>query len=458
MGINMGIKKFEIDTKFYKKTLLIVIPIVIQNLLSAAVGSADVIMLNYVGQSSISAASLATQYASIIFTIYFGIGTGVTMLSAQYFGKGDIQTIEKVEGIALRFALGAALIFTIGSLFIPDIMMKVFTNDTELIGLGASYLRVVAISFLCWAIAEVYLATLRSIGRVTISTIISSATLITNVVLNGVFIFGIFGAPKLGIIGVALATTISRVLELILCVIVSIYSKNVKIRLKYVFQKQGILFKDFIQMSLPALLNDVSWGLAFSMYSVIMGHMGSDVVAANSIVSVVRNFGSVFCFGIASASNIVLGQMLGESRYKDARNGGRRFIILTVIAGAIGGLLVFFSIPFVVANVSLSGTALKYLKFMLYLNTYYIVGAAVNTTLIAGIFRAGGDSKFGFVCDTIDMWLYAVPLGFLSAFVLKLPVEVVYFLLLTDEFVKWPWVFKHYASYKWVRNITRKEI
>ncbi|MDD3415167.1 MAG: MATE family efflux transporter [Lachnospiraceae bacterium] len=454
----MRIKKFEIDTKFYKKTLLIVLPIVIQNLLSAAVGSADVIMLNYVGQSSISAASLATQYASIIFTIYFGIGTGVTMLSAQYFGKGDIQTIEKVEGIALRFALGAALIFTTGSLFIPDIMMKVYTNDTELIGLGASYLRVVAISFLCWAIGEVYLATLRSIGRVTISTIISSATLITNVLLNGVFIFGIFGAPKLGIIGVALATTISRVLELILCIIVSIYSENVKIRLKYVFQKQGILFKDFIQMSLPALLNDVSWGLAFSMYSVIMGHMGSDVVAANSIVSVVRNFGSVFCFGIASASNIVLGQMLGENRLTDARNGGRRFIILTVIAGAIGGLLVFFSIPFVVANVSLSGTALKYLKFMLYINTYYIVGAAVNTTLIAGIFRAGGDSRFGFVCDTIDMWLYAVPLGLLSAFVLKLPVEVVYFLLLTDEFVKWPWVFKHYASYKWVRNITREEI
>lgn len=139
MGVNMGIKKFEIDTKFYKKTLLIVLPIVIQNLLSAAVGSADVIMLNYVGQSSISAASLATQYGSIIFMIYFGIGTGVTMLSAQYFGKGDIQTIEKVEGIALRFALGAALIFTIGSLFIPDIMMKVYTNDTELIGLGASY-------------------------------------------------------------------------------------------------------------------------------------------------------------------------------------------------------------------------------------------------------------------------------------------------------------------------------
>lgn len=315
--------------------------------------------------------------------------------------------MKKVEGIALRFALGASLIFTLCSLFIPDIMMKVYTNDTELIGLGFSYLRVVAISFICWAIAEVYLATLRSIGRVTISTVISSATLITNVVLNGVFIFGILGAPKLGIIGVALATTISRILELILCVIVSIHSKNVKIRLKYIFQKQGILFKDFIQMSLPALLNDVSWGLAFSMYSVIMGHMGSDVVAANSIVSVVRNFGSVFCFGIASASNIVLGQMLGENRLTDAKNGGRKFMILTVIAG---------------------------------------------------IFRAGGDSKFGFVCDTIDMWLYAVPLGFLSAFVLKIPVEVVYFLLLTDEFVKWPWVFKRYASYKWVRNITRDEI
>lgn len=448
----------KINKAFYKKTFTILLPIVFQNLLSSAVSSADVVMLNYVGQSSLSAVSLATQFSSILFIAFYGLGTGLTMLAAQYWGKGDVAAIEKIEGIALRFAIAVGALFMMGSFLVPELMMKIYTNDPELIRLGASYLRVVAVSNLFWAIGDIYLATLRSIGRVTVSTVISSITLATNVALNAVFIFGLFGAPKLGVVGVALATAISRLLEMVMCYCVSAHSKNVKLRLRRMFEKNPVLMKDFVKMALPAIGNDVSWGLAFSMYSVIMGHLGSDVVAANSIVVVVRNFGTVLCYGFASASGIIVGQMLGENHLEEAKKAGKRFLAMSVGAGVIGGLFVFAAIPFVMAHADLTETARDYLKFMLYLNTYYISGTAVNTTLIAGLFRAGGDSKFGLICDTVDMWCYAVPLGLLSAFVFKFPVKVVYFLLLTDEFVKWPWVFKNFFSYKWVRNITREKV
>ena len=430
----------------------------IQNLFSAAISSVDVLMLNSVGQSAISSVSLAVQYSSILFSVYYGLGTGATMLCAQYWGKGDLRAIEKVEGIALRFSVLISSLFALPAMLIPELMMKVFTGDPELIGLGAEYLRIVSISFLCWSVSDIYLSVLRSIERVKTSTALNVGALLLNIVLNAVFVLGLFGSPKMGVRGVALATTLSRLTQLAACFVVSAASRDIKIRLGSMFQKGGVLMQDFIRLSLPALGNDIVWGVGFSMYSVIMGHMGTDMVAANSISAVVRNFGCVMCFGIASASGIYVGKEIGAGHLEDAETGGVLSLRLTVAAGALGGVLVGLATPVILRYASVSDTAAGYLKIMLAINTYYIMGAAVNTTLIAGLFRAGGDSRFGLICDTIDMWVYAVPLGFLVAFVFKLPPMVVYFLLCTDEFVKWPWVLGHYRSKKWLNNITRDNV
>ena len=444
--------------RFYSQIVKLVIPIVIQNLLSAAVNSADVVMLNYVGQSSISAVSLAANYAGVLFMIYYGLGTGASMLSAQYWGKGDIQPIRVIQGIALRFSLLITLCFSAFAFFAPQLMMKLFTNDAELIAIGAGYLRVMSVTYLCWGVVEIYLAILRSIGRVTVSMVLNVMAFSLNIFLNAVFIFGLFGAPKLGATGVAIATALSRIIELIGCIVVSLFSQDIRLNPGYMFLRNRVLFQDFIRLSLPALLNDLAWSVAFSMYSVILGHMGSDAVAANSLVVVVRNFGTVLCFGTASAGGILLGNVMGEGDMERAKEYASKLMKLTVITGAIGGLLVLCATPFVLHFAKLSETAMHYLKYMLLINTYYIMGTAVNTTLIAGVFRAGGDSRFGLICDTIDMWGYAVPLGFGAAFVLKLPVLWVYFLLCTDEFVKWPWVIRHYRSQKWLKNITRENL
>lgn len=454
----MRLFKSEKDRQFYGRIFALVAPIVIQNLLSAAVGSADVVMLNYVGQSSISAVSLATNYTSILFMVFYGLGTGATMLCAQYYGKGEFEPIRVVQGMAMRISLVAAALFALAAFFVPKGMMTLFTKDTELIALGATYLRYMGVTYLCWGVLEIYLAVLRSIGQVRVSMFLNIMAFVLNIILNAVFIFGLFGAPKMGVAGVALATMLSRIIELIGCFVVSFFQKDIKLKLLYMLKKNKVLMKDFIRLSLPALGNDVSWGLAFSMYSVIMGHLGSDVVAANSLVTVVRSFGTTLCFGVASGGTILLGNIIGSGDMDGAKDCASKLIRLTVLAGALGGLMVLAISPFVLEFASLSETAHGYLKWMLLINSYYVMGAAVNTMLIVGIFRAGGDSRFGFICDTIDMWVYAVPLGFIAAFVLKLPVMVVYFLLCTDEFVKWPWVIKHYKSMKWLKNITRDDL
>ena len=443
----------------YRPLIRLTLPIVVQNLLSALVSSADVVMLSSVGQSAISAVSLASQYSSILFSVFYGLSSGVSILAAQYWGRKDIRAIELVEGIALRFSVATAAVFFLACQLAPGTLMLLFTSDPELIEIGIGYLRAASWSFLFWSVTEVYLAALRSVGRVTISTFLNTLALGLNIALNAVFVYGLFGAPKLGVYGVGLATSIARGVAMAASLLVSLRSRDVKLRPRAVFERNQVLLRDFIRMAVPALGNDVSWGVAFSLYSAILGHMGSDIVSANAIVTVVRNFATVMCYALGNSALIRIGPLIGADRPEEARAEAKRYIRLTVAAGALGGLLVLACLPFAGIYASdyahLTETATGYLRVMLLINTYYVMGTAVNTLLIVGFFRAGGDSRFGFICDTIDMWCYALPLGVLAAFVLKLPPLWVYFLLCTDEFVKWPWVIGHYRKGRWVRNITK---
>ncbi len=448
----------SVDPGFRSQMYKLLIPLVIQNLLNAAVSSSDVVMLNYVSQSSISAVSLAANYAQVLGSVFYGLGTGATLLCAQYYGKKDFRAIQAVQGIALRFSMAISAVFALAAFTVPQVLMRLFTNDAELISIGAGYLRIMGITYLCWGIIEVYMSVLRSIGRVTICLALNIMTFFLNIALNALFIFGLLGAPKLGAVGVAIATAASRVVELVGSFVVSAFSKDVKLKLSEVLRRNKVLTGDFVRLALPALGNDVSWGVAFSMYSVILGHLGNDAVAANSIVVVIRNLTTTFCFAVAGAGGILLGNVMGTGDLDKAKKYASEVMKMTVFSGAVGGVVLIAAIPLVLrfASASLSDTAMGYLRVMLWINSYYIMGAAVNTSLIAGVFRAGGDTRFGLICDSIDMWCYAVPLGFLAAFVLKLPVLWVYFLLCTDEFVKWPWVLRHYRSGAWAKNITRE--
>lgn len=444
------------NASFSRNLLRLAVPIVLQNLVTTAVSSADVIMLGFVSQDALAAGSLASQIMFILNLVYSGISSGVIMLAAQYWGKQDTLTIERIMGIGMRISILISTVFFILAFFFPALLMRIFTNDMQLVSTGIPYLKIVSFSYLFMSISQVYLCTMRTIERVIFATAANASALLLNILLNAVFIFGLLGAPKMGIAGVALATTIARGIEFIICMLDALKFKTIRFRPSTIFERHKLLFADFMKYSLPAFGNEVSWGLAFSMYSVIMGHLGSDIVAANAVVVVARNLGTVACFGIANAGAILLGKSIGAGRMETVKADASKFCKITFISGIIGGIFIFLLRPLFMNMADLTATAQGYLNIMLFINMYYVLGQAMNTAVICGVFRSGGDSKWGFICDTIDMWGYAVPMGFFTAFVLKLPPMWVYFIICTDEFVKIPFVYKHYKSYKWLKNITRE--
>ena len=454
MKIGFNISKEQ--KKFYKALFALVIPITIQNFISSAVNSADVLMLGYVGQSELAAVSLANQFQFLLWGFFFGVTSGVTILASQYWGKRDTDSIQAVMGIAIKISVVVTAILSICAILFPKQLMTIYTNDDLLRQIGASYLRIIGISYLLLSFSQVYLCAIRSMERVKLSTAVSSVALGLNVAPNAVFIFGLLGMPKLGVVGVGIATLISRVVEVSLCVADAAKAKIFKIDLKLMFGNHKLLFKDFVKYATPALANDFLWTLAFSTYSIIMGHMNEDVVAASSVASTVRNLCSIACFAMAGGASVLLGIKIGEGKMEEAKEYAARSCHATLGLGVLTGLIILAIRPIVFMSFTLSEQAYNYLDIMLIISSYYVIGQAMNTLLIAGIFRAGGDSKFGLICDAITMWVVAVPLGFLSAFVLKLPPMVVYFILCLDEFWKIPVVYKHYKSFKWLKNITRE--
>lgn len=445
---------------FYKHALAITGPIALQNFMDAAVGSADIIMLSFVGQTALAASSLAGQVMFVLHMLLYGVSSGASVLSAQYWGKRDTRTVERVMGLSLRFSVLIGLLFTLSALFFPKAIMQIFTNDTALIAEGIKYLRAVSLSYVCSGFVTVYLSVMRSVERVKMSAAVHCTAVLLNVALNACFIFGIGPFPKLGIVGVALATAITRIIEVLVCLTDSRVNATLSLHLRDIFSRSKSLMHDFIRFAVPSAANDIIWGLAFSVYSIILGHLSSDIVAANSVASVVRNLGTVVCFGTASSAAIILGKAMGDNRLKEALVYATRFAWLSVWTALAGGVVILACRPlvlqFMYLYVTVTDVVRSELSIMLYINAYYILGASVNTMLICGIFRAGGDVRFGLICDIFAMWGYAVPIGLLCAFVFKIPEMWVYFVLCLDEFVKMPVIIRHYKKGTWLQNITRQ--
>ena len=427
----------------------------IQNLISSAVNSADVIMLGYIGQTAIAASSLAGNVAFILFMISTGLSSGLVMLGAQYWGKKDTESIKTLLGIGLRICCSVEILVALVAAFYPRILMLIFTKDPALIAEGCRYLRAASFSYVCLSFSQMYQAGFKSIERVKIVTITSTTSLFLNIGLNAVFIFGLLGVPKLGITGVGIATSIARFIEMLICFIYAGRQKDVHFSISCIFRRNKLLTRDFIRFSLPAVGNELVWGAAFAMYSVIMGHLGEDIVAANSVVNTVRQLGSVLCFGMAYGGAIVVGKSMGAGDMAVAERNASRLARITILSGVLGAILLLCMYPLLPYIARLNETAAHYRNVLLFINALSLIGAAINTVLICGIFRAGGDAKFGFLTDTIIMWGLSVPLGLISAFVLKLPPLWVYFILYLDEYEKMPFVIHHYFKKGWLRNITR---
>ncbi len=356
----------------------------------------------------------------------------------------------------MKIAAVVSFVFFLASLCLPKALMRVFTDEQSLIDDGAVYLRTVSLSFFLTGVSQIHLCILKNSSKAVTAGIISSVSVVTNIFLNAVFIFGLFGFTKLEIAGAALATVITKLIEAVWCVFESSKKDSVHFRLRYILRDDKLLKSSFWKHTLPVLGNEIVWGVGFTMYSVIMGHLGTDAVAANSIANIIKNLIVCFCIGLGSGGGIMVGNELGAGRLDTAKKYGKKLCRLAIIFGIVSGLVMLMLGPLILRFSNLSDTANYYLKYMIVMCSIYLIGKSVNTTTIAGIFCAGGDSRFGFVCDSITMWCITVPLGFIAAFVWKLPVPAVYLIINLDEMLKLPAVYKHYKKYMWVKDLTVK--
>lgn len=435
-----------------KEIVRLALPIALQQFMTALVGACDAIMLGKLSQDAMSAVSLATQVTFVFNLFMFAFMAGENMFVAQYYGKGDYTGISQVFSLVTKICGCIAVVFLAGTLFFPEQLMRILTNEETLIVLGSEYLRVIGISYVFSGIAQTFLAIMKNCGAVNMSTLINGVMVILNIVLNAVFIFGLSGFPKMGIKGAALATALATVVQFLWSVgYVLCRIRAVKFSLRSCEKK---LFGRFWQKAVPLLINNLAWGIGFSMYSVIMGHLGTDAVAANGIANISKNLVVCFCLGLGNAGSIIVGNRLGADRLQEAKEAGGTLTRTAIIAGIVSGLVLIALSPFITKMVDLTPTARGYLQKMLLICSYYIAGKSVNCMTIGGIFAAGGDSKFGMLCDSVTLWCITVPLGCICAFILKLPVMVVYFVLNLDEIIKLPVVYRHYKKYKWIKNLT----
>ena len=438
---------------FWRKLTPLVFPIAFQQLMSALVSTSDTLMMGLIDQSSLSAVSLATQITFVAGLFAFGLTGAGSLLAAQYWGKGSREEVEQVFAVMLRPMALVGGLFTVAALACPELLMRIFTPDVELIRLGSRYLRAVALSYVLNGINQSYLTILRNSGRAGTATVISSTGVVINIALNALLIFGLLGLPALGAVGAALATTLTRIVEFVWVLRETARPGRIKLRKSYLFGKCS-LAREYWKHGFILTANNLVWGVGITMGSVILGRLGSDAVAANSIAMTMKNLVNCFCMGLASGGAILVGNELGANNLDLAKKYGSKVVRLALISGAITAVFLVALTPVILQLAELSAQSREYLRWMIVMCAVNLIGMSNNSAIISGIFPAGGDTRFGFICDTITLWLIVVPLGFLGAFVWELPIWVVYIFINMDEWVKIPAVFHHYRKYKWVRNLT----
>ena len=348
--------------EFRKKLLSLVLPITFQQLMLAVVSASDALMVGVIGQDLLSAVSLASQVTFVYNLFLAALTIGTSMFAAQYWGKRDYASVEKILGIVLRTSLAVSLLFFVGATFLPGLLMRIFTTDPVLIRHGVRYLRIVGIIYLLCGVSQIYLCIMKNSGLATKSMVIGSAAAALNLVLNAVLIYGLFGAPRMEAAGAALATAISRVAELLWVLYEHGKKGRIKMRLSYLRHPDAVLKKDFWHYTLPVLGNELVWGGGFTMYSVIMGHLGSDAVAANSIANIVKNLIASLALGIGNGGSILVGNELGAGRLVQARRYGGKLCRISVISGIASGIVLLLVSPLVLAVTDLTPEAAEYLK------------------------------------------------------------------------------------------------
>lgn len=448
--------KITKDRKFYKLLLSISLPIAMQNLITFAVSMIDTMMVGSLGEVQLSAVAIANNLFFVLMILMFGLAGGSNIMISQYFGKGDKKSIHKILSIMYRACIAITIIFIAIAVFIPKQFMSIFTTDMAVIEAGASYLRIICIGYIFYSMTNCTIMMLRSVKTVRISIVVYSISLIVNAFFNWVLIFGNLGAPSLGIKGAAIATVIARIVESIIVLTFMVYYEDkIRLKLKHLLKVDKLMLKDYISVCTPVLFNELLWSTGASMISVVVGRLGTDIVAANSINTVAHQFVTVFIFGLSNAAAVIIGNTIGEGKKEKAIEYAFTIGVFSVAMGIMAGIIVYMIRPIVVDFYNVSETTKNVAMEIMGVTSIIVIFQSLGVNMMMGVLRGGGDAKFVLFNDIVFMWLVAIPGGFLAAFIFELPIAIVFFIIKSDEVLKSIVSIFRVGSGKWVRDVTR---
>ncbi len=442
------------DKSFYKQVCKIALPVAMQGLITTGVNTMDSIMVGTLGETQLSAVNLANQFINIFHIFCMGIGMGASVLVSRYFGAKDRPALKKTVSIMLRLCLIMSTLFCVATALCPGLIMRIYTDEAAIINHGITYLNWSVVTYYLLGLSVTCTLVLRNVNQVRIPLYTSIAAFFINVGANYVFIFGKLGAPRMEEAGAAIGTLIARIFEfVIICGFLFFKEKEIGFRLKDIFKPVGVLWKEYIRISIPVFISDGILALGNSSVAMVIGRLGESFVAANAVTTVTQQLSSVFTQGFSQAGAIVTGYTLGEGERKKAYEQGYAFLGLGIIFGLVAaGIILAISEPMIRAY-NLEPTTQAIARQLMLSIAVIIVFQAANSIMTKGVLRGGGDTKMLMLTDNIFLWVASIPLGILAAFVFDMPAFWIYFFLKIDQVLKAVWCVIRLKSGKWIKKI-----
>lgn len=445
------------DKEYFSNIFRIGFPIFIQQLAFAGLNMLGVVLVGQKGEASVAAVGLAGQVAFLLNLVHFGVISGAAMFTAQFWGKGDISNLRRVLGLCLLLAISFSLIFLVLSQFFPEQILRIYSEDEQVIALGKNYIRTFSWTFLFFAVTFSFAMVMRSTGNVKVPTFVSVLALLLSTFLSYALIFGKFGLPEMGINGAAVAAVIARGLECITLLTIIYTTKSpVAGSLRELFDFDLSFFKKVITPMLPVILNELFWSLGITTYYVIYGRMGTDSIAAINIVSSIEQVAFTIFIGLSNATSVHVGNRIGAGKEDEAYLYAGRSLGLGAFGGVFMALIVQLIKSPILSLYNVSPEVLGNASNILNIVSIFLWMRINNMTIVVGVLRAGGDTKFSMFLDGIIIWIVGVPLAALGAFVFGLPVYFVYLCAMSEEFTKWFLGIHRYLSRKWINNLANQ--
>ena len=446
---------FTKDRSFYRSLILLAVPISLQNLGTFAVNFADNVMIGSLGDDAISGVYVGGQLQSVVQMFVGGIEGAILILAAQYWGRKDRDSIRKVVSIGVKFALGVGLFTTLVAVLFPQWVIRIFTTEPGVIREGAAYVQIVGFTYLFFSVSQVMIAAMRSVETARIGLYISCMALVVNVCLNYVFIFGHLGFPAMGVRGAAVATLISRIMEMCVSIgYVFLVDKKLRFGWRDLLHTDGQLLRDFVRYGLPIIGGQVVWAVNSLANTKILGYYSAGVIAAASITGMLHNLVYVWMNGMSSAVGIITGKTVGAGQYEKMKEYSKTVQMIFLFVGLISGAAVFLFRDGFISLYNASPEAQEYSRQFINVISVTIIGTCYQAACLFGLVKSGGDISFVFKNDTIFVFLVVIPASLIAMW-LGAPPWVVFACLKCDQILKCFVAIVKINRYNWMKNLTR---